>query len=290
MKIALITTYPDAPEVVRVEQEVKALGHEYQLINLLHFNFFVKDQELRIEHLENLDADVVIVRGVFNAIKSISTVMDYLKKRGIKVFDNNLSQHKYAINKVTDLVKLSIAGIFIPDTYYAREYEKYDKFIALNGYPLVIKSTRMGQGAGVYKVDSEGELKRFISEHEALKHPAKDFILQKFIDYEFDIRVLIVGEDMFAMRRKPRDGDFRANFSLGGSVEKFDLDQKDKELALAALRAIDMGVGGVDILIDKNGNRYILEVNHTAGLVGMEKATGEKIARLYVVYAIKNAS
>ncbi len=290
MKIALITTYPDAPEVVRVEQEVKALGHEYQLINLLHFNFFVKDQELRIEHLENLDADVVIVRGVFNAIKSISTVMDYLKKRGIKVFDNNLSQHKYAINKVTDLVKLSIAGIFIPDTYYAREYEKYDKFIALNGYPLVIKSTRMGQGAGVYKVDSEGELKRFISEHEALKHPAKDFILQKFIDYEFDIRVLIVGEDMFAMRRKPRDGDFRANFSLGGSVEKFDLDQKDKELALAALRAIDMGVGGVDILIDKNGNRYILEVNHTAGLVGMEKATGENIARLYVVYAIKNAS
>ena len=50
-----------------------------------------------------------------------------------------------------------------------------------------------------------------------------------------------------------------------------------------------MSVGGVDILIDESGKRYILEVNHTAGFVGMEKATGKNIGRLYLEHALKYA-
>jgi len=50
-----------------------------------------------------------------------------------------------------------------------------------------------------------------------------------------------------------------------------------------------MTVGGVDILIDKNNKRYILEVNHTAGFVGMEKATNKNIGKLFIEHAIKEA-
>jgi glutathione synthase/RimK-type ligase-like ATP-grasp enzyme len=56
-----------------------------------------------------------------------------------------------------------------------------------------------------------------------------------------------------------------------------------------ALTAIDMSVGGVDVLIAEGNKKYILEVNHTAGFVGMEKATGENIGRVFVEHAIANA-
>jgi len=84
-------------------------------------------------------------------------------------------------------------------------------------------------------------------------------------------------------------GDFRANFSLGGTVEPFLLTDADKKLSITALNAIGMSVGGVDILIDKMNNRYILEVNHTAGFVGMEKATNKNIGKIFVEHAFKNA-
>ena len=42
---------------------------------------------------------------------------------------------------------------------------------------------------------------------------------------------------------------------------------------------------------DKDGvaKRYILEVNHTAGFLGMEKATGENIGKIFVEHAIAQA-
>lgn len=77
---------------------------------------------------------------------------------------------------------------------------------------------------------------------------------------------------------------------MGGSVELFDLDDRGKDLAKRALKAVGLEIGGVDILIDENDKRYIIEVNHTAGFVGMEKATGENIAKIYLDFAISRAS
>jgi len=82
---------------------------------------------------------------------------------------------------------------------------------------------------------------------------------------------------------------FGLNFSRGGSVELFDLDEEGKKLALDALHVVNMTVGGVDILIGKDDNRYVLEVNHIAGFVGMEKATNKNIGKLFVEHTIKEA-
>jgi glutathione synthase/RimK-type ligase-like ATP-grasp enzyme len=99
----------------------------------------------------------------------------------------------------------------------------------------------------------------------------------------------VIGERVFAMRRIPGEGEFRANFSLGGSVELFDLDEAGVSLSKSAMKSIGMSVGGVDILITSDNRRYVLEVNHTAGMLGMEKATGENITKIYVEHALKNA-
>lgn len=289
MKIALATTLPSLIENKRIEEEVKALEHDFQLINLKEFSFVIQDGQLTVDQLENLNADIVIVRGIFNSIKPISALVDNLRRRGVRVFDNNLTGHKYSINKIADTVKLSLKGIPVPNSAYLRSFDHYPASAEQIGYPVVIKSTRMGKGAGVYKIDSPEELEKFI---EKLKKEDKQpgaHMIQEFIPYVYDLRVLIIGSDVYAMRRIPGEGEFRANFSLGGAVELFDIDESTRDLAKSALHAIDMTVGGVDVLITKDEKKYILEVNHTAGMVGMEKATNENIARLFVNHAIKHA-
>jgi RimK family alpha-L-glutamate ligase len=289
MKIAVVTTLPKLVENERIRQEVEKLGHTFSLVDMQQFGFEIKDNQLEVEQTKDLEADVIIVRGVFLAIKTISVMVNSLRKSGVKIFDNNFLEHRYSIDKVTDIVKLSVFGVDVPDTLYSRDFGKYQSLANKLSYPFVIKSSRMGKGANVFLIRSKDGLKTFIDEAESEGKSAKSFLLQQYIDYAYDLRVLVVGDQVFTMRRIPAEGEFRANFSLGGKVESYGLDEEGKKLALDGLKAVDMSVGGVDILIDKGNRRYILEVNHTAGFVGMEKATGKNIGRVYVEHAIANA-
>lgn len=289
MKVALVTTLTALSENERIAQECRNLGHEFEMVNLSGFSFSVVDRVLNLPEITNLSADVVIIRGIFNAIKPISTIVNNLKKKGVRVFDNNLLEHKYSIDKVTDIVKLSLAGIPVPDTFYVRDFEAMRRHARETGFPVVVKPVRTGKGAGVLKVDSEEELAAFIESLVQQEKEAKSYLMQEYIDYKLDLRCLVIGERVYTMRRIPKKDEFRANFSLGGRVEPFSLTEEDRELAIKALAAVDMSIGGVDILVGRDGRRHVLEVNHTAGFTGMEEATGENIAAAFVEHAIKNA-
>lgn len=287
MKIALVTTLPGLKENERIATEAKNLGHEFELVDLKDFNFFLKP-ELE-QQLVHLDADVVIVRGIFNSIKATATILESLRKKGVRIFDNNFLTQQYLIDKVTDLLKLSLNNIPVPKTAYSRNFQDYLQMADDLKYPVIFKSTRMGKGANVFKLENRTSLEELLNDLQRKGKNAKSYLMQEFVDYEHDLRVLVIGERIFTMKRIPGDGEFRANFSLGGKVELFDLDSDGQALARQALKAVGMSVGGVDILIDKQNKRYILEVNHTAGMVGMEEATGENITQIYLNHAINSA-
>lgn len=290
MKIALITTHPGLIENKRIEEEVVALGHEFQLVDLTNFEYEVNDNGLFIPQISDLEADIAVFRGIFLSLKQISDTVKILKRKGIKVFDNSLLDHKYSINKITDTIKLGIDNIPMPKAYYSRKFDSYLEHADRLGYPLIVKLTRAGKGAGVEKFESKEELEVFITQKIQTEKNAAGLLMQEFIPYKHDLRILIIGGRMFAMKRIPREGDFRANFSLGGTVELFEPDVETQDLALRALKAVDMSVGGVDVLITEDNQKYILEVNHTAGMVGMEEATKENITQYYVKHVIEKAS
>lgn len=289
MRIALVTTLPSLSENKRIAEEVQALGYEFELVDAAGFSFVTADGVLNVPGLYDLQAEVIIVRGIFNALKPISTIIGSLRAKGARVFDNNFLEHKYSIDKVTDIIKLALAGVPVPGTVYLRDFESMYAKAREMGFPTVLKSTRMGKGASVFKLDSEAQLKDLLAGLEAGGKEAKSYLLQKYIDYKYDLRCLVIGEHIYTMKRIPASGEFRANFSLGGTVELFYLDEEGQELAKKALSVVGMSVGGVDILVGKDGKRYVLEVNHTAGFVGMEKATGENIGRVFVEHAISCA-
>lgn len=289
MKIALITTFPEAEEVERIREESILAGHRFQLIDFVNFKFEIINNKINIKELSNLDADVVIIRGIFVSIQTLTPLIDFLHNKNIKVFDNHLSIHNYAINKVADFIKISLANLPMPDTKYSKKFEDFKIMAEELKYPVIIKSTKMGKGASVVKIDNNEELENYIKEYKKEKETSKDLIMQSFVDYKLDLRIFILGDKHYCMRRIPPVGDFRANFSLGGEVELFDLPKDLEDLSFKAIKSVDLEIAGVDILVDKNNKPYLLEVNHTPGMMGIEKATGENITKMYIDYALAHA-
>ncbi|MFA6603168.1 MAG: hypothetical protein WCT01_05215, partial [Candidatus Shapirobacteria bacterium] len=80
--------------------------------------------------------------------------------------------------------------------------------------------------------------------------------------------------------------EFRSNYSLGGSVERWELTREDEALAIKAAGAAKLDYVGVDIMKDDGGKSYILEVNRQCQFAGFEKATGINVAGAVVEYIL----
>ena len=292
-QISLVTSYVSLKETTRIQEEISKMGYIPNLINVAKANF-VLGGDLKtpvLSGFNNLNSEYIIARGIFKYLKETAYLLSQMRLQGIKVFDNGFISNPYSINKVFDILKLSLNGLPVPKTVFTREGFAEFKELSLKTfkYPFIVKRVNLGKGAGVYLVHNEKELDSIIKDAELKGKKSKNFIAQQFIDYEHDLRVLLIGDKAFCMKRIPGESEFRANFSLGGSVELFDLDDESKKLALKARDVVGLTVAGVDILIDKKGNKYLLEVNHTPGFIGMEQATGENIGRYFVETALKKA-
>jgi len=288
MKINIITSNIELEEIGRIKTESEKAGHEVSVVDFSGFHYSYVDGKVSF-FPEIPDADVAIIRGMFSAARSVEPLGQYLKSLGIKVFDNNLFSHKYSINKVFDITKLIFSGVNVPDYYHSRTYAGLFDYAKTMKYPAIIKTAGTGKGAEIYMIENVSEMAEVLKKRQDKGVRPRKIVIQNFVDYKYDLRVLVIGERMYCMRRIPKKGDFRANFSLGGSVELFQITPEIRDLTRRAIKSIGLEVAGVDILIDKKGKLYILEVNHTPGMIGMEEATGENISKIYLDYAIAHA-
>lgn len=289
MKITLITNLNNGSENERLNGEAKTLGHELTIIKPEDITISVKNNRLHYPEVCDTQPNAVILRGILHSIRKTAALVDHMRKDGFMVFDNNLTQMQYSIDKVSDLTKLALKNIPLPDTRYSTTYDKFRQMANDIGYPVIVKPINTGKGIGVTKINDEKDLDEYIKERKGNNLHAKTLIIQEFIPYIHDLRILVIGEHTFTMRRVPSEGEFRANYSLGGSVELYEPSQETKELAIKALNSINMSIGGVDVLITQDGRQFILEVNHSPGFEGMEKATNQNIAKIFLQHAIQNA-
>lgn len=91
------------------------------------------------------------------------------------------------------------------------------------------------------------------------------------------------------MKRQNAEGDFRSNLHQGGSAELYRLSRKEKSTALAAAKAMGLGICGVDMIPSSRGP-LVMEVNSSPGLEGIEKATGIDVAGKIMDYIAKNVN
>ena len=128
-------------------------------------------------------------------------------------------------------------------------------------FPLVVKPVYGGYGNGVLKLEKMDDLKDFLIKH--YSRNSNNLIIQEYIPYRHDLRVFVIDNRVVcAMDRIPKN-DWRANCSLGAETKRFYIEGDVEDLVLKCVKRVGAHIVGVDVLIDRKDNPYILEMNIT---------------------------
>jgi len=192
---------------------------------------------------------------------------------------NSLNSIRLAKNQFFTLQTLSAARIPVPDTILVNSAKGLEDAMAwFGGFPVVVKRVSSRQGEGVMLMENDLDFERVIQDQ---LDERNGLLVQRFIPTggRHDIRVVTVGGQIVgAMALKPKKGDFRANYHLSGkSVEK-KLSPAERDIALRAAAAVGLEIAGIDLIVDKNNQITVIEVNYSPGFRGLEKATGVDVA------------
>jgi len=210
--------------------------------------------------------------GVFvcNTARSIELAKDKLQCHQLMVH-NNLPIPK------TMLVKFLKDTKSVDTTIVAREI----------GFPAIIKNITGSKGSGVYLTPSKSKFKDLMELIYANNQHA-NIIIQKYIKHSHgrDLRVFVVGGKVIAcMQRSSDDGDFKANFSRGGSTQSFEITPEIEWLAIETTKITGLDIAGIDLLFDEDGFK-VCEANSSPGFKGLELAVGQNIAEQIIDYII----
>ena len=201
------------------------------------------------------------------------TIIREFERMGIPVINSSIS---------IDLVKdklysqqiLSREGLPTPKTILLKHPVNIKLVEKEIGFPCVVKNISGSQGKGVYMAETKKEFQSQMDILESVNEKS-NIIIQQFMKDSFgkDVRVYVVGGRPIAgMLRQAQKGEFKANISLGGSGNLFELTDEVKWLAMKACKVLNLDIGGVDLLFD--GNHFkICEVNSNPGFKGFESAT-----------------
>ena len=154
-------------------------------------------------------------------------------------------------------------GINTPDFKLCHRDDSHElkKFIK-KWDKMVYKPTDGWGGVGLTKIESEANLDMLLPFLNQMD--LRFFYVEKFIDYDkTDYRIDIVdGKFVACYGRKAGGSDWRTNVTSGGSVFLREPNDEVVELALKAAKVCEIDIAGVDIIYDREKEKYVvLEVN-----------------------------
>lgn len=149
-------------------------------------------------------------------------------------------------------------------------------------YPVVFKKIFGALGWDFNLINNKAGLAKFLTEENPY-----EFLQQPFLTTGEDFRVIVLGRRVLgAMKRVAAKGQVVTNVTAGGRAQKTKLTKELKNLALKASQALNCELAGVDVMYNKKGNPFILEVNRYPGFKGFERVIGINVAGEVIDYLI----
>jgi glutathione synthase len=220
----------------------------------------LKKDELIFESITDLDALFLRKNPPL-----IYQTMEFLAPVNDRVFMINSTSGQVLAN--SKLYTLNFPEI-IPETHISRDPTRLKKIIDDFGGSMVVKPLRRYGGEGVIKVSvrDRENLNSLINYYvQAFRnYPDREPIMvQAYLDgvqEAGDVRILLLnGEILGAMRRKPKEGDFRTNIHAGARAYKHDVTPAEKRICETIRdRLVKDGLYfvGIDIIADR-----LVEIN-----------------------------
>ncbi|MFM7243297.1 MAG: RimK family alpha-L-glutamate ligase [Planctomycetaceae bacterium] len=234
-------------------------------------------------------ADVVVVRGMPGVgaagirLEDVIFRMDALAEGAARRTPviNPPRALEIAIDKYLSLALLARAGVPVPRTIIAPDADAAREAWVTLGGDCVTKPLFGSRGRGIVRVRD--------AEAAAASGAAGTVYLQEFVpNGGWDLRVLVAGDETFAMRRVAAAGEWRTNVSLGGRPEPVDLPAAVVDLARRAAACVGAVIAGVDLLPTRDGF-VVLEVNGVPAWRGLQTVTATDLSAT-VASVIERAS
>ncbi len=251
----------------------------------------LKKDELIFETIADLDA--LFLRKnpplIYQTMEFLSSVSD-------KVFMINNTMGQVIAN--SKLYILNFPEI-IPETHVSRDPARLRKIINNFGGAMVVKPLRRYGGEGVIKVSLKDQenLNSLINYYVRAyrEYPEREPIMvQEYLEEvqsKGDVRILLLnGEIVGAMRRKPSPGDFRTNIHAGAKAYKHEITEQDRAICRAirdSLRKEGLFFVGVDVIGDK-----MVEINclSPGGIPRINRLDGVKIEAMVIDFIEEKVS
>lgn len=202
--------------------------------------------------------------------------------QSIEICDDKARTYLELLDQKIQMPKTIIA----PKTFRQEGYEKLDFLMQVQrqlGFPMVVKECYGSFGQQVWLVNDEKELSERV--HSIKNRP---FLFQEYIASSKgnDIRIQMVGKKAVAAMHRYHASDFRANITNGGSMERYEPNETQLQLARKVMETLKLDFAGVDILFEKQGQPVLCEVNSNAHFVNIWKCTGVNTADEIISYCL----
>jgi ribosomal protein S6--L-glutamate ligase len=202
-------------------------------------------------------------------------ILGRLEQSGVKVV-NSPKSLECAVDKYLTTARLQSAGLPVPRTVVCEnEDDALQAFSGLGG-DVVVKPLFGSEGRGIVRVsDRDLAFRTF----RTLMRLNSVLYLQEFIDHRgFDVRILVLdGQALGGMRRRS-DHDFRTNISRDAIAEPYTPNSVEIDYALRASAACGTKIAGIDLLYDRSGNCFVIEVNAVPGWQAFRRVTQVDVA------------
>jgi tetrahydromethanopterin:alpha-L-glutamate ligase len=233
-------------------------------------------------HIPSFDSlpKAAFVRGVTGGtLPQVITrlnILHMLKALGVSIYNDGRAIERTVDKGMTSFL-LQQNNIATPKTWVCESRHQAHDIIQSNAIlniGLVIKPLFGSQGEGVRLVEKD-----------KLPVPMDAFVdgvfyLQEFIEAPHDYRVFVVNNQAAATMKRAGD-DWLHNVAQGARCTKTD-EVDVLEIALQASWALDIAYCGVDVIRDKVGKLWVLEVNSIPAWRGLQSVSSVNIAEILV--------
>lgn len=191
-----------------------------------------------------------------------------------------------AEDKPRQLMLASKLGFLIPDTVVTNNFKAVTDFTANRG--TIGKPLR-------HALIERGETGEVLFTHRLKQITPEDLeaislapvIYQGEIPKSYDVRVTVIGEQVFAVaihsqEHKETTVDWRSGTRLDLHHETIQLPKKVRQKCVELTKALDLRFGAIDLVADKAGQYWFLEINPNGQWAWIERRTGLPLATAIV--------
>jgi len=178
-------------------------------------------------------------------------------------------------DKVMSTYFLKMNGLPVADTFISNDYHEIEQMKTKFLFPLVSKRFHGASSREVDLIKNPAQLSRFSRRafsfygkkcSNAYFRQKNYVYLQRLVNGDgLDVRVNVAGNVVTGYFRKPKRNDFRASGS--GIVIKEDLPLEAVEIALKTYGLIGKAMLGVDMMRDREGKFWIIEISPFIGVI-----------------------